>query len=174
MNMNTHRNHAKAIYMCLFESATEKLYISYHSYFEGQDPEDLAVDLVTTYKRHTGRFKRTLYRGILLKKPVVSIAKLSRVTNARHSTAGEDHFFVQEKVYDPTLTAAIRDPTILRNVDRDSFYREYKDVMVKADAPAPHAAILIHYVNDPTAAKVFSIVGTVISITAGLVGACAF
>ncbi|KAM0548060.1 hypothetical protein ACHAPJ_010118 [Fusarium lateritium] len=171
---NSHQPHTQTIYICLFESATEKLHSSYRSYPENWDPEDLAIDLAHAYKRHAGRFKRIFYRGILLRKPVVSIAKLSRVVNARRSTASEDHFFVQEEVYDPTLTAAIRDPTVLRNFDRDSFYREYRDVMVEAGGPAPHAAILIHLVHDPTAARVFSIVGSVISITGGLVGAFAF
>ncbi|KAF5011825.1 hypothetical protein FDECE_2115 [Fusarium decemcellulare] len=173
MNMDTQTN-TEVIYISLFESATEKLHSSYRSVPESRDLEDLAVDLVNAYKRHTGRFKRIFYRGVLLKKPVVSIAKLSRITNARRGVTGEDHFFIQEEVYDPTLTAAMRDTTVLRNVDRDSFYREYKDVMVEVGGPAPRAAILIHLVNDPTAAKVVSILGSVISITVGCVGAFAF
>ncbi|KAF4449501.1 hypothetical protein F53441_7236 [Fusarium austroafricanum] len=163
----------KVVYISLFESATEKLHGSYRSVPENQDPEVLVTGLVNAYKRHTGRFKRIFYQAILLKKPVVSIAKLSRVT-ARRSVTGQDHFIVQEEVYDPTLTAAMRDPTVLRNVDRDNFYREYKDVLVEVGGPTPQAAILIHLVNDLNAAKVLGIVGSAISITVSLVGAFAF
>jgi hypothetical protein len=88
-----------------------------------------------------------------------------------NSFGGEERFFIQSKVYDPTLTSAIRNPAILRNIDRDSFFRDYKDVIVEADGPGPQAAILIHLVTDPTASKAFGIVGSVVSVTLGLVGA---
>ncbi|OWT42817.1 hypothetical protein VFPPC_17990 [Pochonia chlamydosporia 170] len=149
MDMDTQPN-TKATYVALFESATGNLHTSYRSIPEGQDPEDFATDLINAYKQHTRRYKRIFYRGVLLKKPVVSVAKLSKasshsssssITNACPSITGEDHFFVQEEVYDPSLTAAMHNTAILRNVDHDSFFEEYKDVMVVAGGPAcchPH------------------------------------
>ncbi|KAM0429655.1 hypothetical protein ACHAPT_006261 [Fusarium lateritium] len=161
----------EAVYMVLFESALGKLHTVYRPVPEGQEPEDFAADLANAYKQHVGQLKHIFHRGALLKKPVASIAKLCKITNARPSITGEGHFLIQEEVYDPTLTAAMRDLGVLRNVDRDSFFAEYKDVMAEAGGPAPGAAIFIHLVDDPAAAKIFSIVGSVVSITVGLVGA---
>ncbi|CAJ0548660.1 Ff.00g022730.m01.CDS01 [Fusarium sp. VM40] len=156
--------------VALFESPSGNLFTSHQPFSSNDSPEKLVIDILKTHKEHVGRWKRVFYRGILLKKPVVSIAKISRAT-LQTSSRGQEQFWIQSKVYDATLTSAIRNPAVLRNVDLATFCHEYKDVVVDAGGSTPQAAILIHLVNDPTASKVVGAMGSVISITLGLVGA---
>lgn len=81
---------------------------------------------------------------------------------------------IQKKVDDPTLTSAIRDPTVLRNVDRDAFCHEYKAIFPQEGEPASQTALLVHQVNNPTASKVVGIAGSVFSVTLALLGAFVF
>ncbi|KAM0350595.1 hypothetical protein ACHAPU_003080 [Fusarium lateritium] len=153
----------------LFEFPAKKLDHSHRYLVANDDPEELAIHIRKFCKEHVSRSKRVFHRGILLKKPVVSIAKLSKVTTLQNTD--QKQLFVQSKVHDPTLTSALRNPAILRNVDSDIFFHVYKDVITEVDGPAPEAVILIHLVNDPTASKVLGIAGSVVSVTLGLVGA---
>ncbi|KAL2694898.1 hypothetical protein Neosp_001487 [[Neocosmospora] mangrovei] len=182
-------------YIYLFESATGMLHASYRSVPEGQPPEDFAADIVDAYKQHTNHLKRIFYRGVLFKKPLVSIAKLTEVDrpslaplvpdvaphgplrqipNLSASALAEGYLFVQDHVKDPTLTAAMNDATVLRNIDRDSFYAKYDEVFVKAGDLTPRAAILIHLEDNRAASGVFRVVSSAISITLGLVGLFGF
>jgi hypothetical protein len=74
------QTHGELTYTVLFESATGTLHATHLTFAEGDGPEKLAVDIATAYKQHVSRFKRTFYRGILLKKPIVSVVKLSGVS----------------------------------------------------------------------------------------------
>ena len=71
--------HSPLTYIVFFESPNRKVSFSYHTFVRDEDPEQLAADLCNAYKQHANRFKRVLYRGVLLKKPTVSIVKLSGV-----------------------------------------------------------------------------------------------
>ncbi|KAF4998907.1 hypothetical protein FGRMN_2838 [Fusarium graminum] len=160
-----------ASFVCtvLSEFPIKKPNHSYHYLAANDNPEKLATDIRKAYKEHVGRFNRVFHRSILLKKPVVSIAKLSKVTTLQNTD--QKQVFVQSKVYDSTLTSALQDPAILRNVDIETFLHEYKDVLGEIDGTTPQAAILIHLVNDPTASKIIGIAGSAVSVTLGLVGA---
>ncbi|KAI8720020.1 hypothetical protein NCS52_00446300 [Fusarium sp. LHS14.1] len=183
--------HSEVHYIFLFESATGMLYASYRSVPEGQTPEDFAADIANAYKQHTNHLKHIFYRGILFKKPFVSIAKLSeegrpsstplvpdiaphgplrQIPNLGAGALAEGHLFVQDHVHDATLTAAMKNATVLRNIDRDTFYEKYDEVIVKAGDPTPRAAILIHLEDDRAASGVFRVISSVVSITIGLVG----
>ncbi|KAJ4024647.1 hypothetical protein NW752_003210 [Fusarium irregulare] len=89
----------------------------------------------------------------------------SLVTGNRH------HLLIQNKVHDATLCSAIQDPSILRNVGREAFYGQYKNIFARPGESVPQCAILVHQVNDPTASKVIGIAGSAFSITLGLVSA---
>ncbi|EEU37937.1 uncharacterized protein NECHADRAFT_54681 [Fusarium vanettenii 77-13-4] len=189
-HVNPATPHPQVNYIFLFESATGMLYSSYRSVPEGQDPEDFAADLVNAYKQHTNHLKHIFYRGVLFKKPLVSIAKLSEAGRpfptplvpdvAPHGplrqipNLGAGHLFVQDHVYDATLTAAMKNATVLRNIDRDTFYEMYDEVVVKAGDSTPRAAILMHLEDDRAASGVFRIASSIVSITMGLVGFFAF
>ncbi|RBR26172.1 uncharacterized protein FIESC28_01063 [Fusarium coffeatum] len=171
MDDHTYRNFT---FIVLFESPTRKVHVSYHTFAEIDNPEKLIVDVSNAYKQHISRFKRVLYRGVLLKKPTVSIVKLSSVTNLPSVSGGVQQLLIQNKVDDPTLTSAIRDPTVLCNVDRDAFCQEYKAIFAEDGEPVAQTALLIHQVNDPTASKVVGMAGSVFSVTLALLGAFVF
>lgn len=67
-------------YIVVFESPTGSLHATHLTFAEDDHPEKLAIDIAGAYKQHVNRFKRVLYRGILLKKPVVSVVDLSGVS----------------------------------------------------------------------------------------------
>jgi hypothetical protein len=71
-------------YVVIFESPNGNLDATHLTFAEDDHPETLALDIVSAYKQHVNRFKRALYRGILLKKPVVSIVTLSGVSLLRY------------------------------------------------------------------------------------------
>ncbi|KAH7191782.1 uncharacterized protein B0J16DRAFT_379671 [Fusarium flagelliforme] len=158
-------------YMVLFESPTKNVHASYFFFSDNDSPEKWAVDIASAYKQHVNRFKRILYRGILLKKPTVSIVKMTGVTDVSLISGHGHQFLIQNKVHDPTLSFAIRKPAVLRGVERDAFCREYNNVFFDPDDLAPQSALLIHHINDPTASRVLGVAGSVFSITLGLVGA---
>lgn len=66
-------------FIALIESPTKQVHASYHTFAEDENPEKLVADISNAYKQHISRFKRILYRGVLLKKTTVSIVKLSTV-----------------------------------------------------------------------------------------------
>ena len=57
----------------------KKVHAFYHTFAEDEDPGELVADISNAYKQHISRFKRIFYRSALLKKPTVSIVKLSSV-----------------------------------------------------------------------------------------------
>lgn len=79
--MNGQTVHTTSRFDCiaLFESPSGNLLTSHHPFSADDSPEKLVIDILKTYKEHVGRWKRVFHRGILLKKPIVSIAKISRV-----------------------------------------------------------------------------------------------
>ncbi|RFN47632.1 hypothetical protein FIE12Z_8089 [Fusarium flagelliforme] len=165
------QTHGELTYTVLFESTTGALHATHLTFADDDSPEKLAIEIAGAYKQHVNRLKRVLYRGVLLKKPVVSIVTLSDVTDVSLIYHTEQQFFLQNKVHDPTLSSAIRKPAVLRCVNRDAFCRQYKNVFLEADDAVPQSAILIHQINDPTASKIVGIAGSIFSITLGLVSA---
>ncbi|KAI1056654.1 hypothetical protein LB507_001480 [Fusarium sp. FIESC RH6] len=180
-------------YIALFESSTRNVHVSYRTLAENEDPEKLAADLSNAYKQHVKPFKRFIYRGVLMKKPKVSIVKLSgviqyfilnstipssnflsQVANLPPASGSVHQLLIQKRVDDPTMTSAIRDPTVLRNVDREAFCQEYKAIFVEDGELVAQSALLIHHVNDPTASKVIGIAGSIFSVTLALLGAFVF
>ncbi|CEI61457.1 hypothetical protein FVEN_g9451 [Fusarium venenatum] len=158
-------------YLIQFKSPSEKIHTINVSISKGQDPEDFAVAFSKAYKLHFKGYKRVLYRGILLQKPIVSLVKFSKITNMHPSFTDEDRIFIQEEIVDHTLTAALHKPAILRGVDRSSFFEEYRHTVVATDGSLPNYAVLVQFVDDPSALKVVRIVGTAISVGFGIGGA---
>lgn len=74
----------KITYLLLFKSLSGKTHVLNVSISESEDPEAFARSLAKAFKLHFNGFKRVLYRGILLKKPVVSLVKLSQVSIDPH------------------------------------------------------------------------------------------
>ncbi|KAM0367607.1 hypothetical protein ACHAPZ_009533 [Fusarium culmorum] len=160
----------KITYLLLFKSLSGKTHVLNVSISESEDPEAFARSLAKAFKLHFNGFKRVLYRGILLKKPVVSLVKLSQITDMHPTDGGENRIFIEEKVLDHTLTAALRKPSILRGVERGRFYQGYTHTVVGTDGTVPDAAILIHFVNDPSALTMVRIIATLISVGIGIGG----
>jgi len=66
-------------YIVVFESPTGSLHATHLTFAEDDHPEKLVIDIDVAYKQHVNRFERLLYRGILFKKPVVSVVNLSGI-----------------------------------------------------------------------------------------------
>ncbi|UZP38266.1 hypothetical protein NXS19_006082 [Fusarium pseudograminearum] len=160
----------KITHLLFFKSLSGKTHTLNISISEGEDPEAFALSLAKAFKLHFNGFKRVLYRGILLKKPVVSLVKFSQITDTHPIDGGENRIFIQEEVLNHTLTAALRKPSILRGVERGRFYQGYSHTIVGTDGTVPEAAILIHFVTDPSALTMVRIIATVISVGIGLGG----
>ncbi|KAL6917244.1 hypothetical protein FSST1_008739 [Fusarium sambucinum] len=158
-------------YLIQFKSPSGKIHTINVPISEGQSPEDFAIAFTKAYKLHFKGYKRVLYRGILLQKPIVSLVKFSKITSMHPNLTGKDRIFIQEEIIDHTLTAALYKPAILRGVDRINFFEEYRHTVVSTGDSLPEYAILVHFVDDPSALKVVRIVGTVISVGFGIGGA---
>ncbi|RGP71922.1 hypothetical protein FSPOR_3037 [Fusarium sporotrichioides] len=161
----------KTTYLVQFRSPSGKVHTSNIPVFEGQDPETFALCLAKCYKLHFNKFKRVLFRGVLLQKPVVSVVKFAKITNIHHNVAVGDKIFIQEEILDRTLTAALNKPAILHGLDRDSFFDGYSHTVIGTDGSVPNAAILVNFIDNPSALKVVRIAGTVISVGFGIGGA---
>ncbi|KAM0235160.1 hypothetical protein ACHAPO_005956 [Fusarium lateritium] len=160
-------------YLIQFKSPSGNIHTINVPISEGQSPEDFAIVFAKAYKLQFKGYKRVLYRGILLQKPIVSLVKFSKqyITSMHPNLTVKDRIFIQEEIIDHTLTAALHKPAILRGVDRINFFEEYRHTVVATDDSLPEYAMLVHFVDDPSALKVVRIVGTVISVGFGIGGA---
>lgn len=60
---------------------------------------------------------------------------------------------IKGSIEDQTLTSALRDPSILSDIDPQSFFEEYKALTAGTDGRnTPAAAIMIHLARDDTVA----------------------
>ncbi|KAK7721709.1 hypothetical protein SLS63_009492 [Diaporthe eres] len=139
-------------YLLLLQSSTGKLSDILLPVPEDLDPESFVKAILAAYKLEFGKAKRLYYRCVLLKKPAVSIVTLAKASTLLGSNR-RGQLVIKSSIEDQTLTSAMRDPSILANIDPKSFFEEYNALTADTDGRnAPAAAIMVHLARDDTVA----------------------
>ncbi|KAI1458509.1 hypothetical protein F4805DRAFT_424777 [Annulohypoxylon moriforme] len=150
--------------LLLIQSSTGVLKAFYLPISNIETPKAFLMTLGQTYKAHVSSYKRLFYRCIMFQKATVSIAQIMNFS----ATAPVS---VTSYARDTILTNALHKPSILRDTKRADFWTRYESLFVNTEQNEhPKAAILIHLEDDPVAARVFSILGSAVSLTAAVVG----
>lgn len=77
----------------------------------------------------------------------------SQTTKCSLGSNREGQLVIKGSIEDQTLTSALRDPSILGNIDPESFFEEYNELTADTDGRnAPAAAIMVHLARDDTVA----------------------
>ncbi|KAH8787925.1 hypothetical protein F5883DRAFT_513724 [Diaporthe sp. PMI_573] len=168
--MSAHQTmESQPYYLFLIQSSTGRFSDILLPVPEDLDPGLFVKGILATYKLEFGKLKRPYYRCVLLKKPVVSIS-----TNITSGPNLLGKVVIKSSVEDQILTSAMQDPSVLSNIDPESFFEEYKAVTADTDGRnAPATVIMIHLDRgDTVAARVAGgIVTLAISFAARLLDA---
>ncbi|KAI7781593.1 hypothetical protein LA080_014626 [Diaporthe eres] len=131
--MSAHQTmESQPYYLLLLQSSTGKLSDTLLPVPEDLDPESFVKAILAAYKLEFGKAKRLYYRL---------------------GSNREGQLVIKGSIEDHILTSALRDPSILGNIDPESFFEEYNALTADTDGRnAPAAAIMVHLARDDTVA----------------------